>query len=101
MNQKYLHELLQAIDRDGPAIVAFITRAYQMEWPQRPYRAHLVAYSSWHGAFSITDSVLILSTNSNQANDRWYRWRVCFTKVSTSGIPRSVGCCGRKRRSTV
>ena len=72
MNQHYLGDVQQAIDRDGPAIVAFLTRAYQMEWPRRPYPTHLVPYSSWQGAFSITDSVLILSSNPNPANDRWY-----------------------------
>jgi hypothetical protein len=72
MNQRYVRDLQQTIDGDGPAIVAFLTRAYQLEWPRRPYPTHLVAYSSWQGAFSITDSVLILSTNTNAANNRWY-----------------------------
>jgi hypothetical protein len=72
MNLEYQHALQQQIDRDGPAIVAFLTRAYQVDWPQRPYPAHLVAYSNFQGAFSLTGKLLIMSTNDNFANDRWY-----------------------------
>ena len=49
MNQQYQRALQQMIERDGSAVVAFLTRAYQVEWPQRPYPVHLVAYSNFPG----------------------------------------------------
>jgi hypothetical protein len=79
LNQQYERALKEMIDRDGAAIVAFVTRAYQMEWPQNPYPVHLVAYSNFQGAFSLTGGrVLIMSTNANPLNDRWYPLESAF-----------------------
>jgi hypothetical protein len=72
MNRQYVRDLQQAIDRDGPAIVDFLTRAYQVDWPRRPYPTHVVAYANFGGAFSLTGRVMILSSNPNPANERWY-----------------------------
>ncbi len=72
MNEQYVAALQQAIERDGPAIVSFLTRAYHVRWPERPYPTHVVAYSNFAGAFWYTGNVMILSSNPNPANDRWY-----------------------------
>jgi hypothetical protein len=72
MNEQYVVALQQAIARDGPAIVAFLTRAYQLPWPDRPYPTHVVAYSNFQGAYSYAGNLMILSSNANPANDRWY-----------------------------
>lgn len=72
MNEQYVAALQQAIERDGPAILAFLTRAYQVRWPERPYPTHVVAYSNFQGAFSYTGNLMILSSNPKPANDRWY-----------------------------
>jgi len=71
MNQRYLAELQRTIDRDGSAIVAFLTRIYGIEWPSRVFPTHVVAYASWQGAFSYTGRMMILSSNANAQNDQW------------------------------
>jgi hypothetical protein len=72
MNEQYLARLEQQIERDGPAIVQALTRIYQLSWPERPYPTHVVAYANWQGAFSFTGRLMVLSSNDNSLNDRWY-----------------------------
>jgi hypothetical protein len=78
MNERYVAELQRSIDRDGPAIVAYLGRVYGLEWPSRPYPTHVVAYSIWQGAFSYTGRLLILSSNPNEQNDRFYPLELAF-----------------------
>jgi hypothetical protein len=72
MNEQYLARLEQQIERDGPAIVQALTRIYQLPWPERPYPTHVVAYANWQGAFAFTGRLMVLSSNDNSLNDRWY-----------------------------
>lgn len=72
MNDQYLARLERQIERDAPAIVEALTRIYQLPWPQRPYPTHVVAYANWQGAFSFTGQLMVLSSNDNSLNDRWY-----------------------------
>ena len=72
MNDQYLARLQQQLERDGPAIVEALTRIYQLSWPERPYPTHVVAYANWQGAFSFTGRLMVLSSNNNSFNDRWY-----------------------------
>ena len=78
MNERYIAELQRSIDRDGPAIVAFLSRVYGLEWPSRPYPTHVVAYSMWGGAFSYTGRLMIVSSNPNEQNDRLYPLEMVF-----------------------
>ena len=68
MNERYVADLQRTIDRDGPAIVRFLSRAYGIEWPSRPYPTHVVKYAMWAGAFSFTGRMMILSSNPNTGN---------------------------------
>src|SRR5262249_37660942 len=72
MNREYLARLEGQIERDGPAIAEALTRIYQLPWPERPYPTHVVAYANWQGAFSFTGRLMVLSSNDNVLNDRWY-----------------------------
>ena len=72
MNERYIAELQRSIDRDGPAIVAFLSRVYQMDWPAQPYPTHVVAYAVWQGAFSYTGTLMILSSNANTQNEKFF-----------------------------
>ena len=78
MNEQYQRTLRQMVDRDGPAMLAFLTRAYRIEWPARPYPVHLVAYLNFAGAFSITNGAIVMSTNSYPANEGWYPLESAF-----------------------
>ena len=72
MNARYIAELQRTIDRDGHAIAEFLSRVYQLEWPNRPYPTHVVVYAIWQGAFSYTGRLMILSSNSYPQNEHWY-----------------------------
>ena len=84
MNEAYVRELQQTIDGEGRRHVAFITRAYQIEWPQRPYPAHLVAYANFGGAYSFTGKLMILASNRNAANDHLYPLESVFSRGDAS-----------------
>jgi len=72
MNDQYIARLQQQIERDGPAIVGALTRIYQIPWSEQPYPTHVVAYATWAGAFSFTGRLMVVSSNNNVLNDRWY-----------------------------
>jgi hypothetical protein len=72
MNEQYVARLQQQIEGDGSAIVDALSRIYQLPWPERPYPTHVVAYANWQGAFSFTGERIVLSSNGNSMNDRWY-----------------------------
>lgn len=72
MNERYIAALRAQLESDGPAIVQSLTRIYQLPWPDRPYPTHVVAYANWQGAFSFTGELMVLSSNANPVNDRWF-----------------------------
>jgi len=78
MNEAYIADLQRTIERDGPAIAAFLSRAYGLEWPERPYPTHVVAYAIWQGAFSYTGRLMILSSNPYPENQKWYPMESVF-----------------------
>jgi hypothetical protein len=54
---------LQALgDRYGREVLAFITRAYGMEWPADGYPVHLSGYTNWAGAYSTRGNLLVFSS---------------------------------------
>jgi hypothetical protein len=67
-NRAYRAGLTPLIDRDGRAIIAFLTSRYGLPWASTPYQVHLSAYATWGAAFSTpgTDGQLIVvSTNAH------------------------------------
>lgn len=50
------------VDRHGQAVLAVITRAYQMEWPADGFPLHLSGYANWAGAYSTDDNLLVISS---------------------------------------
>jgi hypothetical protein len=49
------------IDQHGGSVLAFVTRAYGMEWPSDGFPVHLSAYANWAGAYSTDDNLLVIS----------------------------------------
>jgi hypothetical protein len=68
-NRAWELETRPLLDRHGPAILRFVTNAYQMQWPQSGYPVHLSAYSNWAGAYSTRGNLLVVATNPD-AGDR-------------------------------
>jgi hypothetical protein len=57
------HDAVQTyIDRHGQAVLAFITRAYGMEWPPEGFPVHLSGYANWAGAYSTDGNLLVISS---------------------------------------
>ncbi len=57
------------IDRHGQAVVAFITRAYGMDWPADGFPVHLSGYANWAGAYSTDDNLLVISGLDRSTRD--------------------------------
>ena len=51
-NRNWHKSIQQLVDRYGADVLAFITRAYQLEWPTSGYPIQVSAYSNWAGAYS-------------------------------------------------
>ncbi|HET6892150.1 MAG TPA: hypothetical protein VFH31_13690 [Pyrinomonadaceae bacterium] len=61
-NQAWRSSIQQLVDRDGAAVLAFITNAYKMTWPEEGYNVHLTGFSNWAGAYSTFGYVLVISS---------------------------------------
>jgi hypothetical protein len=61
-NRAWVTAMQPYVDKDGPTVLSFITRAYQFTWPEAGYAVHLSAFSNWAGAFSTGVGVLVISS---------------------------------------
>jgi hypothetical protein len=61
-NEKWMRETQALVDLHGRAILAFISRAYQLPWPPDGYPVHVCAYANWAGAYSTGENLLIISS---------------------------------------
>ena len=76
-NQAWLTSMQRYLDQHGPAVLNFITRAYQSTWPEAGYTVHLSAYSNWAGAYSTRVGVLVISS-LNEGNRGPYGLETIF-----------------------
>ena len=77
-NQAWRSSIQPLVDRHGQAVLAFVTRAYDMSWPAAGYPVHLVAYAHPLGAYSTRRSGLIVSTNTNSGTHALYGLELAF-----------------------
>ena len=61
-NQRRIQELERVVADHGQGMLAFITRAYQENWPADGYPVRIAAYSNWAGAYSTREQILIMSS---------------------------------------
>ncbi|MBX9599826.1 MAG: hypothetical protein K2X35_02440 [Bryobacteraceae bacterium] len=61
-NQKWHQKTQEQVDRHGRAVLAYITRAYGMEWPSAGFAVHVSAYSNWAGAYSTSGNLLVVAS---------------------------------------
>jgi hypothetical protein len=61
-NRQYRRGMDSLVTRYGDSVLAFVTRAYQLEWPAAGYPVHIAGYANWAGAFSTTGNLLIVSS---------------------------------------
>jgi hypothetical protein len=70
-NRAFVSSTQQLLAAQGPAVLQFITRAYQMPWPAGGYPVHATAYAHWAGAYSTWGNLLIVSTNTGAGSSGW------------------------------
>jgi len=61
-NTAQVASLQALVDRDGAAILKYITRAYQEPWPASGYPVNISAFTNWAGAYSTGDQLLVMSS---------------------------------------
>jgi hypothetical protein len=61
-NRRRIAELQRLVAAHGGAMLAFITRAYQEEWPAAGYPVRIAAFANWAGAYSTRGQVLVMSS---------------------------------------
>jgi hypothetical protein len=64
-NQAWRTAMQPLVDRHGPAIRDFLTKAYFQSWPAGGHDAHLAVYANWAGAYSTDGRLLVVATNPN------------------------------------
>ena len=63
-NQSWQKSIQQLLDRHGADVLAFITKAYQLDWPAAGYPIHVSTYSNWAGAYSTAGNLLVVASQS-------------------------------------
>lgn len=63
-NRIWHKSIQQLVERHGADVLAFITRAYKLEWPASGYPIHVAAYSNWAGAYSTSGNLLVMASQS-------------------------------------
>jgi hypothetical protein len=61
-NQAWQSAMQKLSDQHGPAVLAFITKAYQLSWPATGFHVHISGYTNWAGAYSTGGNLLVLSS---------------------------------------
>ena len=63
-NRTWQKSIQALLDRHGGNVLAFITKAYKLEWPAAGFPVHVSAYTNWAGAYSTTGNLLVLASQS-------------------------------------
>jgi hypothetical protein len=63
-NRKWQKSIQVLLNRYGTDVLAFITRAYKLQWPAAGFPVHVSSYSNWAGAYSTTGNLLVISSQS-------------------------------------
>lgn len=54
----------ELIERHGADVLAFLTKAYKMEWPAAGFPIHMSAYTNWAGAYSTAGNLLVVASEN-------------------------------------
>ncbi len=63
-NRTWQKSIQALLGRHGGNVLAFITKAYKLEWPAAGFPVHVSAYTNWAGAYSTTGNLLVLASQS-------------------------------------
>ena len=67
-NDARIDDLQDMLARHGEKVMSFMTRAYQVRWPDAGFPVNIAAYSNWSGAYSTRGNLIVFaSTDSGSA----------------------------------
>jgi hypothetical protein len=61
-NNSRVRDFARLIEQHGEKVRAYITRAYQMEWPKNGHVVNISAYTNWAGAYSTAGDLIVISS---------------------------------------
>ncbi len=61
-NEKRRADIQALVERHGAEVLALITNAFGLRWPDAGYPVHFSAYANWAGAYSTSGSLLVVSS---------------------------------------
>lgn len=76
-NQRWKKSIEKLAKRYGADVLAFITKAYQQEWPAEGFDVHVSGYANWAGAYSTTGNLLVMASLSPDLQE-WYGLETAF-----------------------
>ena len=76
-NRKWLQSAQEPLQKYGPQILAFVTRAYQEPWMTGGFPVNISGWSNWSGAYSTYDSLLVIAT-LNPGNQGLHGFEIMF-----------------------
>ena len=63
-NRRWVSSMQDPLTRYGAQVLAYVTRVYQEPWMKDGYPVHVSAFSNWAGAYSTSDSLLVISSQA-------------------------------------
>ncbi|HEY5883190.1 MAG TPA: hypothetical protein VIT88_00800 [Pyrinomonadaceae bacterium] len=63
-NRSWHKSIQQLVERHGTDLLAYITKAYKLDWPTAGFPIHVSAYSNWAGAYSTSGNLLVVASHS-------------------------------------
>lgn len=76
-NVAWVRGVTPLVEAHGRAVLAYITRAYELPWPAGGYPVHVAAYTNWAGAYSTTGDLLLMGSRS-AGNTGLYGLEIAF-----------------------
>ncbi|MDQ3169958.1 MAG: hypothetical protein M3Q55_07475 [Acidobacteriota bacterium] len=61
-NEAWVASMRPLLAEHGPAVLAYVTRAYALPWPGDGYPVQVSAWANWAGAYSTDGNLLVLSS---------------------------------------
>ena len=61
-NRAWVQTVRGLVDERGDAVLQYLTRTYQLPWPEAGFPIHVSAWANWAGAFSTSGNLLIISS---------------------------------------
>lgn len=88
-NEAWRSSIEKLVQQHGPTVLSFITRAYQMSWPEAGYAVHLSAFANWAGAYSTEGNLLVVSTLA-EGNRELYALETIFHEAMHQWDPQML-----------